>query len=145
MTYPSNDLMPHIKEVQPVYRHSCDDSVCGKTFKNGDPCIQDSRHSGWSFFYCSMECAEKNRLEFHDKIIWITTASTCGSSSCDNKLEEGVEYFRAMGVPSLCCSDECATAQFNRAWGQFEGDKAAIIEQQGRDDDYWYYRGRRHH
>jgi hypothetical protein len=144
MTSHSEDIMPHIREVQPEYRHACDTDGCGKTFKNGDPCIQDARPSGWSYFYCTMKCAEKNRLEFPDKIVWITTATTCGSSSCGNKLEEGVEYVRAVGVCSLCCCDECATDQFNRVWGQFEGDKAEAIEQQGRDDDYWHYRRRKH-
>ena len=126
------------RQLQHEYEHTCDTDGCFNQFKNGDNCIQDARHSGWTFHYCSMECAMHNNELFNPKdIIWITAAETCGAYGCDTKLEIGLPYFRVIGWSSLCCSNKCAKDQFNLVWGEFEHDRGNDdMDRDSKNDDF---------
>ena len=106
------------REVALPYVHTCNAKGCGEPIIDGDTCILDERISGARFLYCCQRCSEKQIVDFPKEFLMTSDPERCGALRCSNVLTIGEEFFVVPGWSSLCCSEECATKQYNLVWGE---------------------------
>ena len=129
------------KEVFKPYTCDCHAPGCDVKIQPGHNYISDA---GSPFnFYCSWDCSEKQVLDFPDELKYEAPLEHCGATGGLKVLIGGVEYYRILGTSILCCSEPCATKEFNHQSAPYENDRANQILELAADLDYQKQKGDR--